>query len=64
MAVDFWVNCVNMVATKPSKKQRGKLKATKTKKETSKTHVKFNDSGEKVFPKNVRVWSKRKIKKK
>ena len=49
-----------MVATKPSKKQRGKLKATKTKKETSKTHVKFNDSGEKVFPqKRARVVKKK-----
>ncbi|CAI5733496.1 unnamed protein product [Peronospora destructor] len=49
-----------MVALKPSKKQRGKLKATKTKKETSKTHVKFDDNGEKVFSKKrARVVKKK-----
>ncbi|POM73026.1 hypothetical protein PHPALM_10167 [Phytophthora palmivora] len=40
-----------MAATKPSKKQRGKLKAAKTKKETAKSHVKFDDNGDKVVPK-------------
>ncbi|CAH0489354.1 unnamed protein product [Peronospora farinosa] len=49
-----------MVAIKPSKKQRGKLKATKTKKEASKTHVKFNDNGENVLPKKrARVVKKK-----
>ncbi|KAG6610127.1 uncharacterized protein IUM83_00520 [Phytophthora cinnamomi] len=40
-----------MGAAKPSKKQRGKLKAAKNKKEGAKTHVKFDDNGDKVVPK-------------
>ncbi|GMF39591.1 unnamed protein product [Phytophthora fragariaefolia] len=40
-----------MGAAKPSKKQRGKLKASKNKKEAAKTHVKFDDNGDKVVPK-------------
>ncbi|OWZ24704.1 hypothetical protein PHMEG_000228 [Phytophthora megakarya] len=49
-----------MAATKPSKKQRGKLKAAKTKKETAKSHVKFDDSGEKVVPKKRARVAKKK----
>uniref|UniRef100_A0AAV1VME0 WKF domain-containing protein n=1 Tax=Peronospora matthiolae TaxID=2874970 RepID=A0AAV1VME0_9STRA len=40
-----------MPVPKPSKKQRGKLKSLKTKKEPAKTHVKFDDNGDKVVPK-------------
>ncbi|KAI9995520.1 hypothetical protein PInf_012585 [Phytophthora infestans] len=40
-----------MAATKLSKKQRGKLKATKAKKESAKSHVKFDDNGDQVVPK-------------
>ncbi|CAI5712183.1 unnamed protein product [Hyaloperonospora brassicae] len=40
-----------MTISKPSKKQRGKLKSATTKKEPAKTHVKFDDNGEKVVPK-------------
>ncbi|RLN58014.1 hypothetical protein BBP00_00007237 [Phytophthora kernoviae] len=47
-----------MGAVKPSKKQRGKQKAVKSKKEVadapSKSHVKFNDNGDKVVPKKRR----------
>lgn len=41
-----------MAATKPSKKQRGKLKAAQNKKAeaASKSHVKFDDNGDKVVP--------------
>ncbi|CAH0477334.1 unnamed protein product [Peronospora belbahrii] len=40
-----------MVNIKPSQKQRGKLKASKTKKETTKVHVRFDGNGEKIFSK-------------
>ena len=45
-----WVDVI-MTVSKPSKKQRGKLKSVTTKKEPAKTHVKFDDNGEKVVPK-------------
>ncbi|RLN92177.1 hypothetical protein BBJ28_00013312 [Nothophytophthora sp. Chile5] len=54
-----------MGAVKPSKKQRGKEKASQAKKAAAKdpitggvgkkTHVKFNDDGEKVVPKKKRA---------
>jgi len=49
-----------MAAIKPSKKQRGKLKAAKTKKETTKKHVKFDDNGDKVVPKRRMRAAKKK----
>ncbi|KAL4095958.1 hypothetical protein PRIC1_009325 [Phytophthora ramorum] len=49
-----------MGAMKPSKKQRGKLKASKTKKETIQAHVKFDDNGDKLVPKKrARVFKKK-----
>ncbi|KUF88429.1 serine/threonine-protein kinase drkD [Phytophthora nicotianae] len=49
-----------MAATKPSKKQRGKLKAAKARKETAKSHVKFDDNGDQVVPKKrARVIKKK-----
>lgn len=50
----------SMGAAKPSKKQRGKLKAAKNKKETAKTHVKFDDNGDKVVPKKRARAAKKK----
>ncbi|KAE9043934.1 hypothetical protein PR003_g3233 [Phytophthora rubi] len=49
-----------MGAVKPSKKQRGKLKADKSKKEVAKTHVKFDDNGDKVVPKKRARVAKKK----
>uniref|UniRef100_M4BJT6 Uncharacterized protein n=1 Tax=Hyaloperonospora arabidopsidis (strain Emoy2) TaxID=559515 RepID=M4BJT6_HYAAE len=49
-----------MTVSKPSKKQRGKLKPPKTKKEPAKTHVKFDENGEKIVPKKrARVITKK-----
>ncbi|KAG6975093.1 hypothetical protein JG688_00002736 [Phytophthora aleatoria] len=49
-----------MVAIKPSKKQRGKLKAGKAKKEAAKSHVKFDDNGDQVVvKKRARVAKKK-----
>ncbi|GMF10348.1 unnamed protein product [Phytophthora lilii] len=51
---------IAMAAAKPSKKQRGKLKAAKSKKEAAKTHVKFDDNGDQVVPKKRARAAKKK----